>query len=69
MKNCLSLVIISCVWDVVFIICFCGASGGSTLLTLKFPCINGVTKVIQHHMCGYGNPNFLVALCTLTLGV
>ncbi len=25
MKNCLSVVIISCVWDVVFIICFCGA--------------------------------------------
>jgi hypothetical protein len=38
--------------------CFCGASGGSTLLTLAFPCINGVTKVIQHHMRGYGHPNF-----------
>jgi hypothetical protein len=69
MKYCLSVVIISCVWDVVFIIWFCGASGGSTLLTLAFPCINGVTKVTQHHMHGYGHPIFLVALCALTLGV
>ncbi len=43
MKNCLLVVVISCIWDVVFILCFCGASGGSTLLTLAFPCINGVT--------------------------
>jgi hypothetical protein len=69
MKNCLSVVIISCVWDVVFILYFRGTSGGSTLLTLAFPCINGVTKVTQHHMCGYGHPNFLVALCALTLGM
>ena len=52
------MVIISCIWDVVLIVCFCGASGGSTLLTLAFPCINGVTKVTQHHMRGYGHPNF-----------
>jgi hypothetical protein len=70
MKNCLSVVIISCVWDVVFILCFCGASGGLTLLTLAFPCINGVTKLTQHHMHGYGHPNFdLVVLCALTLGM
>jgi hypothetical protein len=55
MKNFLSVVIISCIWDVVFILCFCGASGGSTLLTLAFPCINGVTEVTQHHLCGYGH--------------
>jgi hypothetical protein len=67
MKKCLLVVIISRVWDVVFILCFCGASGGSTLLTLAFPCINGVTKVTQHHMRRYGHPNFLVALCALTL--
>ncbi len=70
MKNYLSVVIISCVWDVVFILCFCGASGGSTLLTLAFPCISGVTEVTQHHMRGYGHPHFfLVVLCALTLGI
>jgi hypothetical protein len=69
MKNCLSVVIISRVWDVVFILCFPEASGGSTRLTLAFPCINGVTKVTQHHLGGYGHPNFLVALCALTLGM
>jgi hypothetical protein len=69
MKNCLSVVIISRVWDVVFILCFCGASGGSTLLTLAFPSINGVTEATQHHLHGYGHPIFLVALCTLTFGM
>jgi hypothetical protein len=69
MKNCLSVFIIKQVWDVVFILCFCGASGGSTLLTLAFPCIIGVTKVTQNHMHGFSHPNFLVALCALTLGV
>jgi hypothetical protein len=69
MKNCLLVVIISRVWDVVFIICFCGASGGSTLLTLAFPCINNVTEVTQYHMHRYGHPNFLVALCASTLGM
>jgi hypothetical protein len=69
MKNCLSVVIISHVWDVVFILCFRGASGGSTLLTLTFPFINGVTQVSQHHMRGYGHPIFLIVLCALTLGV
>jgi hypothetical protein len=48
MKNDLLVVIISCVWDVVIIFCFCGAIGGSTLLSLAFPCINGATKVTQH---------------------
>jgi hypothetical protein len=52
------VVIISRIWDVVFILCFCGASGGSTLLTLAFPSINGVTKATQHHLHGYGHPNF-----------
>jgi hypothetical protein len=54
----LLVVIISCVWYVVFILCFCGASGGSTLLTLAFSSINGVTKATQHHLHGYGHPNF-----------
>jgi hypothetical protein len=58
MKNCLLVVIISHIWDVVFILCFCGASGGSTLLTMAFPSINGVTKATQHHLHGYGHPNF-----------
>ncbi len=58
MKNCTSVVIISRVWDVVFILCFRGASGGSTLLALAFSCINGVTKVPQHHMCEHGHPIF-----------
>jgi hypothetical protein len=58
MKNRLLVVIISGVWDVVFILCFCGASGGSTLfLTFVFPNINGVTKANQHHLHGYGHPN------------
>jgi hypothetical protein len=69
MKNSLSVVIISFFWDVVIIRCFCGASGGSTLLTLAFLCINEVTKVTQHHLRGYGHPNFLVALCASTLGM
>jgi hypothetical protein len=69
MKNCLSVIIIIRIWDVVFILCFRGASVGSTLLTLAFSCINGVTEAIQHHLHGYGHPNFLVALCTLTLGM
>jgi hypothetical protein len=68
-KNCLSVVIISRVWDVVFIICFRGASGGSTLLTLAFLSINGVTKATQHHLHGYGHPIFLVALCASTFGM
>jgi hypothetical protein len=64
MKNCLSVVVISRVWDVVFILYFCGASGGSTLLILAFHCINGVTKVTQHHLHGYGHPNFFgCAVC------
>jgi hypothetical protein len=58
MKNCFTVVIISLVWDVVFILCFRGASDGSTLLTLAFPCSNGVTEVTQHHLCGNGHPNF-----------
>jgi hypothetical protein len=69
MKNCLLVVIISRIWDVVFILCFHGASVGSTLLTLALPCINGVTKAIQHHLHGYGHPNFLVAWCALTFGM
>ncbi len=36
MKNCLLVVIISHLWDVVIILCFRGAIGGSTLLTLEF---------------------------------
>jgi hypothetical protein len=58
MKNCLLVVIISHIWDVVFILCFRGASGGSTILTLAFPSINGVTEATQHHLHGYGHPNF-----------
>jgi hypothetical protein len=69
LKNCLLVVIISRIWDVFIIPCFCGASGGSTLLTLAFPCINEVTKVTQHHLRGYCHPIFLVALCTSTLGM
>ncbi len=68
-EKCLLVVIISCIWDVVFILCFCGASGGSTLLKLAYSCIIGVTVVTQHHMRGYDHPIFLVVLCTLTFGV
>ncbi len=57
-ENCLSVVITSRVWDVVITLCFHGASVGSTLLTLAFPCINGVTEVTQHHLHGYGHPKF-----------
>jgi hypothetical protein len=67
--NCLLVVIISRIWDAVIILCFRGASGGSTLLTLAFPCINGATKVTQNHLRGYGHPIFLVVLCALTLGM
>ncbi len=69
MKNCLSVVIISRVCNLVIILCFRGASGGSTLLTLAFPCINGATKVTQYHLHGYGHPNCLVALCDSPLGM
>jgi hypothetical protein len=54
MKNCLSVVIISHVWYVVFL-CFCGTSGGSILLTLAFPSINGATEATQHHLHRYGH--------------
>ncbi len=61
MENCLLVVITSHVWDVVFILCFCGAIGGSTLFTLPFSCItNGATKVAQHLLHRYGHTNFLV---------
>jgi hypothetical protein len=36
---------------------------------LAIPCIHGATEVTQHHLHGYGHPNFLVALCALTLGM
>jgi hypothetical protein len=58
MKNCLLVVIISCTWDVVIILCFCGAIGGSTLLKLAFPCINGATEVTWHHLRGNGHPYY-----------
>jgi hypothetical protein len=52
------VIIISRVWDVTVILCFCEAIGGSTLITLTIPCINGATKVTQHHLHGYGQPTF-----------
>ncbi len=55
------MVIISCIWDVVIVLCFHGAIGGSTLLALAFPCINGATKVTQHSR-GNGHPNFCIKL-------
>jgi hypothetical protein len=58
MKICLSVVIISRIWDVVIIHLIGGASGGSTLLTLAFLSINGATEVTQHHLRRYGHPNF-----------
>ncbi len=69
LKNCLLVIIISCVWDVVIILCFCGSSGGSTILTLTLPCIKKDTKVTQHHLHGYGHPNILIVLCTSTFGM
>jgi hypothetical protein len=68
-ENCLSVVIISRVWDVVFILCFCGASGGSTLLTLAFPSINGVTRQLSIICTDMVIPIILVALCALTFGM
>jgi hypothetical protein len=44
-EYCLSIVIISHVWDVTVILCFCGAIGDSTLFTLAIPWINGVGLV------------------------
>ncbi len=38
-ENCQLMVIISCIWDVAILLCFCGASGGSTLFTLGNPYI------------------------------
>jgi hypothetical protein len=73
MKNFLLVVIISCVLAVVIIRCFCGAGGRSTLLTVAFSCINGATKVTQHHLHGYGHPIFWLRcalqplLCSLYL--
>jgi hypothetical protein len=54
----LLVVIIIRIWDVTIIRCFCGAIGCSTLFILAFPCINGATEVSQHHLHGYGHPNF-----------
>ncbi len=44
----------------VIILCFRGASGGSTLLTLAFPCINEAAEETQHHLRGYGHPIYFV---------
>jgi hypothetical protein len=38
-EHCQLVVIISCVWAVTILLCFCGAIGGSTLFTLRNPCI------------------------------
>ncbi len=38
-KNCQLVVIISRVWDVTILLCFCRAVGGSTLFTLRSCCI------------------------------
>jgi hypothetical protein len=57
-ENCLLVVMISCIQDVTILLCFCGVIGGSTLITLANPCINGATEVTQHHLRGYGHPNF-----------
>jgi hypothetical protein len=62
MKNCLKVVIISRVWDVVFILCFRGVSGGSTLLTLVCPCNNGVTKATHFICMDMGIPFFCCAV-------
>jgi hypothetical protein len=51
--------IISCVWDVTILLCFCGAIDGSTLITLAILCINGANKVTQHHLRGYGLSDLL----------
>jgi hypothetical protein len=69
MKNCLLVVIIVLIWDVVIILGFCGASSGSTLLTLAFSCIDRANEVTQHHLHRHGHPNFLGALSTSTLGM
>jgi hypothetical protein len=58
MKTCLLVVIINCVWNVVIILCFRGASGGSTLLMLHFLALMELWS-----------SQFLVALCALTLGM
>ena len=57
-ENCLLVVIISHIWDVTIFLCFCGAICGLTIITLVIPCINGATKVTQHHLHGYGCPIF-----------
>ncbi len=54
-ENCLLAVIISPVWDVTTFLCFCGAIGGSTLITLAVPCFGGATKLTQH-LRGCGSP-------------
>jgi hypothetical protein len=68
-ENCLLVVIISCIWDVTVFLCFCGAIGGSTLITLAIPCINEATGVTQHHLCGYGRPLFWLQICASTIGI
>ncbi len=57
-EYCLLVVIISWIWDVTVLLCFCGAIGGSTLITLAIPCINGATEAAQQHLSGYGHPDF-----------
>ncbi len=57
-EYCLSVVIMSCIWNVTNLLCFCGAIAGSTLIPLVIPCINLATKMTQHHLCGYGCPDF-----------
>ncbi len=49
-EYCLLVIIISCTWDVIFILSFWGAIDGSTLFILTFPCINRANKM-THIAC------------------
>ncbi len=65
-KNCLSVVIISHVWDAVIILCFHRASDCPALLTLAFPCINWGDSASSAWIW---SSHFLVAMCASTLGM
>jgi hypothetical protein len=46
-KNCQLVVIITHVWDVTILLCFCGAVGGSTLFKLGNPCMMELLRCLN----------------------
>ncbi len=64
-ENCQLVVIISCIWDDQSPL-FLWSQGWLNTIHIRESLHNGDTKV-PYHLCGYGHPGFLVAMCASTL--